>query len=124
MTLLTLIVLAIPATSYVFAGDDNVGFRFRIPGGSGNPNGQEADGRYRQTRHWDNPFKVDLNSSGEGDGTTTKFWLENYKGKNVSEVKSVRCRGPVVYGDGKEGSEETTVYLTAEKFSNNRTQIL
>ncbi|MDD3184360.1 MAG: DUF2712 domain-containing protein [Anaerostipes sp.] len=118
ISILLLIMLMIPASSYVFAADNNFGFSFHIPGGTGS-NGQEEKGRYRQTRHTDNPWKLDFNKSGEGAGTYSDFWLEKSSGKNVSTVRHAKCNGPVYYTNAYSSASETTVYLTAENNNKN-----
>lgn len=124
ITFMILVVLAIPATNIVLAGDDNYDFRFRIPGGSGQPNGQEADGQWRQTNDPENPWKVDLNSSGEGDGTYTVFWLEKSDGENVSPSRNVKCKGPKYYTNAYKKASERRVYLTAQNNNKNGTSYL
>lgn len=114
ITLMALVLLALPVTNIVFAGDDNISYEFRIPGGSGKPNGQESKGQYRQTSNPENPWKVQLKKSEEGDGTITTFWLEKRNGANVSKTRNAKCKGPAYYTNAYKSASEVKVYLTAE----------
>lgn len=107
------------AYTTALAGDNNISFKFRIPGGSGKPNGQETDCRYRQTKSYDNPWKVNLKESGEGAGTRTEFWLEKSSGKNVAPVVSVKQGAGAYYREAFPSASQTNVYLTAQNNNEN-----
>src|SRR5699024_8258081 len=88
LVLISAVALGIYFPLNTLASDDDIGFSFKIY--SYQKNGKEANGRYRQTSYIDNPWKVKLNSSGEGKGTITRFWLENSSASNVSAGVNVK----------------------------------
>lgn len=100
------------AGSLVEAKDDNISYKFRI--GSYQTNGQDPNGRYRETGDVNNPWKVKMTSSGEGSGTVTNYWLENSNDDNVSSSVSVKQGKGFYYNNPNSSANKTTVYLTAE----------
>lgn len=103
----------------VNATDDKIDYSFTIDGWR--CNGREEAGRYRQTTHTDNPWKVKMESSKEGDNTYTNYWLEKYDETNVSIKRQVKVGLGPYYTDAKSGASQTTVYLTAENNNFNGT---
>lgn len=92
--------------------DNNITYKFRI--GSYQTNGQDPNGRYRQTSDVNNPWKVKMTSSGEGSGTVTNYWLENSNDDNVSPSVSVTQGKGFYYNNPHSSANKKTVYLTAE----------
>lgn len=41
--------------------------------------------KHRSTKDTENPWRVTIDYSGEGNGTITTFWLEDFYGNNVSQ---------------------------------------
>ena len=93
------------------ASDDNVSFSGTVKTYQKNT---RLDCRYRQTEKKENPWKVCLESSGEGKGTVTLFWLESTTGKNLSDDVYAVQGGPVYYNNPYSSAKKCDVYLTAE----------
>lgn len=74
----------------------------------------DANARYRQTKDPNNPWKVCLESSGEGKGSITTFWLEIKSGKNVSTGVNVKQGDPAKYSAAYNDANAVTVYLTGQ----------
>lgn len=102
------------STSYLntLAGDENISFKFNIKSWGGN--GQESDGRYRNTPNAECTWKVKLVTSGEGAGKDTTFWLELYDGTNVSGDITATQGGKAIYKEAYSSASKATVYLTGE----------
>lgn len=100
----------------VSATVDRWGFNFQIKAYQENT---RSAARERTTKNPDNPWTVCLESSGEGKGTKTTFWLENESGKNVSAARDVvQGAGPyktAAYND----ANGINVRLTAENNNHN-----
>ncbi|MCM3225964.1 DUF2712 domain-containing protein [Terribacillus saccharophilus] len=75
LVVLTLAFLFTSTKDVVLASNDNHSWAFSIQPKHYN---NFSDSRYRQTSSKENPWKVKLNSSGEGKGTITTFWLGSY----------------------------------------------
>ncbi|KRK37627.1 hypothetical protein FC62_GL001241 [Amylolactobacillus amylotrophicus DSM 20534] len=96
----------------VYASNDSISFKFTVS--PWQQNGKAAGGRYRQTTHPENPWKVKLNSSSEGSGTITRFWLEDASANNVStSVDATQGLGPY-YTNALTTASQKTVWLTGE----------
>lgn len=108
--LVIMIVTANVLTSY--ATDDNISFKFRI--GILQTDGQDPDGRYRQTVHPENPWKVKLTSHTQGEGSYATFWLEGADNSTVSPDRSVKLGKPASYSSAYNSANKRTVYLTAQ----------
>lgn len=97
----------------VSAKDEDYSFYFKI--GSYHANGRVDVGRYRQTTDKKNMWKVGMKFSGEGNGTTTNFWLEKKNEDNVSEDCQVRqSMTKQYYKAAYDSASKVTVYLTGE----------
>lgn len=101
------------------AANDNIDFSFKI--GILHANGKEKAGRYRQTTSTDNPWKVKLDSSGEGKGTVTRFWLENASAGNVSTTRNATQGKGAYYTDAYLSANKRDVWLTGENNNYNTT---
>lgn len=102
--------LTIPS---VYAGQENdIAYKFRI--GSFHSNGQCGTDQNRQTGDPADRWKVKLSTSGEGKGTYTTFWLENYDGDNVSKTVDVKQGKGYYYRPSYRSGCKTHVWLTAE----------
>lgn len=110
LTAISVATLAIPS---VYAGMEN-DFAFKFKVGSFKRNGHCDTERNRQTADPADRWKVELTSSGEGKGTYTTFWLENYDEDNVSETVKVKQGKGYYYRPSKRSGCKTYVYLTAE----------
>lgn len=110
---LSMAAVATMAIPTVYAGvDNNISYSFLIRGSV--ENAQVNEGRNRETSNPDDRWKVSLETSAEGKGTITKFWLENYTGKNVSNAYNVQQGKGPVYRPSKTSGCKTYVWLTAE----------
>ena len=70
--------------------------------------------KMRSTTKKSDPFYVRLNSSGEGKGTVTRFWLENKNGDNLCDtVEVTQGKGWYAKNTYQSGCN-VVVYLTAE----------
>lgn len=94
------------------AEDNNVAYKFRIQGSV--DNAQESDGRFRSTTDNSNAWKVELEKSGEGEGTITCFWIEKSNGTNASSSIQIKQGNAARYFTANDKGDNTTVYLTAE----------
>lgn len=112
VVLVATLALASISSVSVFAGDGNHDFKFQI--GSYWGNGSVETGRYRSTTNPNNMWKVNLKTSGEGEGTYTDFWLEKKDGENVSgDIRAKKGAG-AYYKAAYSSASKTTVYLTGE----------
>lgn len=114
VVLVATLVLSCISPVNVFAGDADHDFSFKI--GAYYKNGRIDDNkaRYRKTTNPKNMWKVNLLYSGEGNGTVTMFWLENYNKDNVSiDIRAVQGEG-VKYEVAEPTASKTTVYLAGE----------
>ncbi len=93
------------------AGNDNRKFKMLVQDHGG---ATANDGLYRATKYADNLWKVRLDKSGEGEGTITMFWLENYGGKNVSKIYYVVQGRSANYYPAFASASKTDVYLTVQ----------
>lgn len=73
------------------------------------------DHKHRSTKDTQNPWRVTIDYSGKGKGTTTTFWLEDFYGNNVSQDVDA------VYDDihqylcpAYSSASDIDVYLTGE----------
>lgn len=110
--LAAIIALGVYIPLNTLASDDDIAYKFTIY--SYQKNGKEKNGRYRQTSYVDNPWKVRLDSSGEGKGTYTRFWLENASATNVSIEKNVKQGAGAYYTNPYSSANKTDVWLTGE----------
>lgn len=92
------------------ATDDRWGYAFNIYGYQAN---SYSSSRYRETNNANNPWKVALESSGEGPGSITTFWLENSNGTNVSAGVNVKLKAGAYYNVAYNNANQTNVRLTA-----------
>ena len=101
-------------TASVHASNDKIDYSITV--GSYHINGRikKEDARYRQTTNVNNPWKVRLDESSEGNGTITTFWLENSNEKNVSKSQDVKQGKGFHYDNPNATANQTTVYLTAQ----------
>ena len=76
-------------------------------------NGQCGTDQNRQTGDPADRWKVKLSTSGEGKGTYTTFWLENYDGDNVSKTVDVKQGKGYYYRPSYRSGCKTHVWLTA-----------
>ena len=110
--------MALP-TAYA-AGDDDYDFSFFI--GALKANGHDSTSRYRGCNNPKNQWKVKLSNSGEGKGTKTNFWLENYNEDNVSVTVAVKEGNKnATYKPSKRSGCKIGVYLTGENNNYNGT---
>lgn len=69
----------------------------------------------RSTNQTANPWRVAIRESGEGKGTITTFWLEDFYGNNVSADINVKYDGySEYYASPYSTANGIDVYLTAE----------
>lgn len=81
---------------------------------------------HRSTSDTSNPWRVSIKYSGEGKGTITTFWLENFYGTNVSADIDAEYNGIYqYYASPYSKVNESDVYLTAENnnYNNDTYQI-
>lgn len=111
LVLSTFVLGATLMTTSVFASDDKWSFTFTI-----NPyqSNSRSAAKYRQTKSTENPWKVCLEKSSEGQGTYTRFWLELSDGKNVSTYRDVKQGSGPVYTGAYSDASQQYVNLTAE----------
>lgn len=100
----------ITSTNTVFASNDNIDFVFQLQPNYGN---SYSAARYRQTTYNNNPWKVNLQYSSEGNGTLATFWLDVYgvMGSNTYNVKQGTGDWLFMTNDN---ADETNVRLGAE----------
>lgn len=106
-----LVIAAGMAIHVAQASDDSIGFYMYINNVQRNSFTEE---RYRQTLNNTNPWKVNLTSSGEGQGTLTTFWLEHGNGTNVSKAYDTKQGSGKHYHSAYTSASESYVRLTAE----------
>lgn len=93
-----------------FASNDNHGFSFTIkPEHANNYSGE----RYRQTTDTNNKWKVNLQTSGEGKGTITTFWLDK-SGTRVSNIVDAVQGNGAYYREAFSSASQSYVRLGAE----------
>lgn len=102
----------------IMASDDNVKFSADVKSYQSNT---RTNGRYRQTKYVENPWKVKLETSTEGDGDITTFWLELFGGRNVSADVYAVQGGPTYYNNPYDSANQGDVYLTMENNNYNGT---
>ncbi|MFS0646899.1 DUF2712 domain-containing protein [Siminovitchia sp. 179-K 8D1 HS] len=112
LSLIAIIALGVSIPLSSLASNDDIGYKFTIY--SYHKNGKEKIGRYRQTKSVDNPWKVRLDSSGEGKGTITRFWIENASARNVSMSRDVKQGVGAYYTNPYAQANQTDVWLTGE----------
>ena len=98
--------------SSVFATNDNIDYRFRI--GINKNYSQETDGRFRQTLNPKNPWKVKLETSQEGKGTITTFWLADQLFGVVSYYRDAKQGAGAYYTEAMPEASNKMVYLTGQ----------
>lgn len=110
---LLLLVLGVPKIG--FAGDDDIAWEFTI---YANHTNSYSYSRYRQTSSVANPWKVKLETSGEGKGTITTFWLakqiEPYYWQAVSVTRNVKQGAAATTSGAHKGANKSHVSLGAE----------
>ena len=117
---LSIVSIASFAIPSVYAGAENdFAYKFRV--GSYCSNGQCNTERNRQTGDSADRWKVKLDTSGEGKGTITTFWLENYDGDNVSQTVNVKQGKGYYYRPSYRSGCKIYVWLTAENNNFNGT---
>ena len=97
-----------------FAEDNNIGYSFTIKANYGN---SYSSARYRQTKSKENPWKVQLKSSGEGKGTITTFWLSKSTIDGtvvVSPTRNVKQGSGATYSGAYGSASKSHVKLGAE----------
>ncbi|OJG97479.1 hypothetical protein RV18_GL000760 [Enterococcus termitis] len=104
---------SIPAS----ASNDDWGFGFTIQANQAN---SRSSARYRETTKTNNQWKVNMQKSGEGGGTITRYWLEVPNGTNVSTSKNVKQGGGAYYTNAYSDASKKNVHLTAENNNYNR----
>lgn len=103
-------VTGILTTAPAFASNDNHPYSFTIKSEYGNGYSPE---RYRQTTNVNNKWKVNLQSSGEGNGTISLFWLDkNYS--VVSDFYEVKQGSGAHYYPADHTASKSDVGLGAE----------
>lgn len=105
-------IIGVTALSVPASENNNVSFSFQI--GKYHKNGRTAKGRYRSTTNTNDAWKVQLITSGEGNGTYTRFWLENYDEDNVSGMIKAQQGEAATYEKASGKASKATVYLTGE----------
>ncbi|MBE6815135.1 MAG: DUF2712 domain-containing protein [Ruminococcaceae bacterium] len=98
--------------AFAAATNNDYNFDFKIQGSV--DNAQDPTGRYRGTTNNNHSWKVQLTSSGEGEKTITKFWIENKNGTNASSAYNIKQGNPAEYKPANDYGDSTTVYLTGE----------
>lgn len=105
-------IIGVTALNVPAAENNNVSYSFQI--GKYHKNGRVSNGRYRSTTDVRDSWKVKMLYSGEGEGTITDYWLENYNEDNVSEDVSIKQGDPAIYSQAWPAASKVTVYLTGE----------
>ncbi len=103
----------ISASLTCHASDDDIGFLFKLRSNYANT---YSSSRYRKTKSYDNPWKVNMTYNEEGDGCIATYWLAKYN------VDNTRCSGTydVTQGSGPhyyvawESAKQSDVVLGAE----------
>lgn len=73
------------------------------------------DNSHRSTKDTENPWRVAIDYSGEGKGTITTFWLEDFYGHNVSQDVDAVYNGIYQYVcPAYSSASGIDVYLTGE----------
>lgn len=73
------------------------------------------DRKYRSTKDTENPWRVTIDYSGEGENTITTFWLEDFYGNNVSQDVEAEYNGIYQYvSPAYSSASGIDVYLTGE----------
>ncbi|MEC1624682.1 DUF2712 domain-containing protein [Bacillus mojavensis] len=96
------------------ASNDNYGYAFMLQPKHYN---NYTDWRYRQTKHDDNPWKVNLKTSDEGKGTIATFWIEGvFDGRwfMASKTHDVKQGSGNHYYNANSIARQTNVKLGAE----------
>lgn len=119
LCLLTIFTLGAVGANTALASNDKWGFHYTIGPFQSN---SRSGARYRQTTNTNNKWKVNLQSSGEGGGTITRFWLENKAKKNVSPSMKVKQGGGAYYSPAYSDASKKNVYLTGENNNYNGTK--
>ncbi|MGN7312688.1 DUF2712 domain-containing protein [Alkalicoccobacillus gibsonii] len=101
-----------------FASDDKHGYSFTIKAAHANNYSGE---RYRQTKNTNNKWKVALQTSGEGKGTITTFWLDKAGTGRVSNTVNAKQGAGAYYREAFAAANQSYVRLGAENnnYSNN-----
>ncbi|UOE94414.1 DUF2712 domain-containing protein [Alkalihalobacillus sp. LMS39] len=108
---LVLGVTLIGAANATFASDDKHGYSFTIkPKHENNYSGE----RYRQTQNTNNKWKVALETSGEGKGTITTFWLDKADTGRVSNTVDAKQGAGAYYREAFSAANQSYVRLGAE----------
>ena len=94
------------------ATNDNYDYKFQIGRWAGNGSVEKA--RERTTEYYNNAWKVRLDTSGEGTGTITRFWLELKSGTNVTGAIQAKQGGAEQYKIAYPEAQKKWVYLTGE----------
>lgn len=116
LAILSIATITIPN---VFAGEENDNpYGFHIDGWHNN---SHSKSRERYTDDPSDRWKVKLSTTGEGKGTYTTFWLENYTGDNVSKTVDVKQGKGYYYRPSYRKGCRIYVYLTAENNNFNST---
>lgn len=116
---LVMIISIITLNSISLAADNNIGYKFTIKSLMANSYSSE---KYRETTNPSNPWKVKLESSGEGKGTITSFWLarKDVWGDKVraSDIHNVKQGAKAKYSGAWKSANKSKVYLGAENNNN------
>lgn len=97
------------ATNAFAASYDHYDFSFRIQGSV--DNAQDPQKHYRNTTDNSNAWKVILDSSEEGDGTITDFWIELEDGTNASSKHHVKQGNGAYFFPANDYGDNAWVYL-------------
>ncbi len=98
-------------TLIVYSSDDNHNYSLSVKSFGKNV---RTTRRYRQTNSINNPWKVKLITSGEGSGTITTFWLEDFYAKNVSSDINAKQGAEAIYDKPYSSANKIDVYMAAE----------
>ena len=99
------------APSLIRASDDRWGYGFTIQPYQAN---NYSAYRYRETTNPNNPWKVALESSKEGPGSITTFWLEISSGANASASINVKQGAGAYYSGAYNNANKVNVRLTGQ----------
>lgn len=112
MTLVAIMALFYGLANFASASNDNYAFDTIVkPYWLENYN---SGSRFRDTSHTNNPWKVNLKYSGEGEGTITEFWLENSKDVRVTKKERVKQGVGAHYFKAFDSASRTKVWLMCQ----------
>lgn len=105
-----LFLIGIPLSTMAYSNDKNE-FNYEIDALGTNTGTENA---YRSTTNPKNSWKVNLQTSTEGKGTYTRFWLENAETLDVSPTRTIKVGSGDHYTEAYASASKKQVYFTAD----------